>query len=147
MNDTEPGPGPGPEPAADDRTPAPTTRRSAGEQVVRDMFGEAFLRDEIVTRATAEGPRAALTRFTLEHVFGDVWSRPGLDRRSRSLVTLGILMAQGHQWELENHIVGGLANGLKPEEILEAVLHAIPYVGYPTGGQAMATATRTLSET
>ncbi|HEY8987186.1 MAG TPA: carboxymuconolactone decarboxylase family protein, partial [Streptomyces sp.] len=65
----------------------------------------------------------------------------------RSLVTLGILMAQGHQWELENHITGGLANGLTPEEILEAVLHAFPYVGYPAGGQAMATATRTLAET
>jgi len=134
MNDTEP-------------ASEPPPRRAAGEQVVRDMFGEEFLRDVIAARAGAEGPTAALTRFTLEHVFGDVWSRPGLDRRSRSLVTLGILMAQGHQWELENHITGGLANGLTPEEILEAVLHAVPYVGYPTGGQAMATATRALSET
>ncbi|WP_425826700.1 carboxymuconolactone decarboxylase family protein [Streptomyces fractus] len=124
-----------------------TDRRAAGEQVVREMFGEEFLQDNMVAQGQGEGPAADMARFALEQCFGDIWARPGLDRRSRSLVTLGVLVAQGHQWEVRNHVLGGLANGLTPEEILEAVVQTIPYVGLPAAGQAMGSATRAIAET
>ncbi|MFI6792033.1 carboxymuconolactone decarboxylase family protein [Nonomuraea sp. NPDC050383] len=121
-------------------------RRAAGEQVVREMFGERFLTENMTAAADGDGPGAVTARLALEQCFGEIWARPGLDRRSRSLVTLGVLMAQGHQWEIRNHVLGGLANGLTPEEIQEAVIHTIPYIGLPAAGQAMASATRALKE-
>jgi 4-carboxymuconolactone decarboxylase len=122
------------------------SRRAAGEQVVRDMFGERFLQENMASIADGDGPMADAARFALEQCYGDVWARPGLDRRSRSLVTLGILMAQGHQWEIRNHVLGALANGIAPQEILEAALHTAPYIGLPAAGQALATVSRALEE-
>jgi alkylhydroperoxidase/carboxymuconolactone decarboxylase family protein YurZ len=55
-------------------------------------------------------------------------------------------MAQGHQWEIRNHVLGGLGNGLTAQEILEAVIQTIPYIGLPAAGQAMSTAARALDE-
>ncbi|MEV1170092.1 carboxymuconolactone decarboxylase family protein [Nonomuraea sp. NPDC049784] len=124
----------------------PNDRRATGEQIVREMFGEEFLQKNMLAAANSEGPGADIARLALEQCFGDVWSRPGLDRRSRSLVTLGVLMAQGHHWEVRNHVLGGLANGLTPSEILEAVLQAVPYIGLPAAGQAMGAAARAIDE-
>ncbi|MBE4734229.1 MULTISPECIES: carboxymuconolactone decarboxylase family protein [Streptomyces] len=124
----------------------PGERRAAGEQIVREMFDETFLRRNMVAPAEGTGPGADMARLALEQCFGGIWSRPGLDRRSRSLVTLGVLMALGHQWEVRNHVLGALANGLTSEEILEAVLQTAPYIGLPAAGQAMTTAARALEE-
>lgn len=122
------------------------TRREAGARVQDEMLGKAFF--DANSQALSGGGEAAVAmgRFALEHVYGDVWGRPGLDRRSRSLVTLGILMAQGLQTQTRNHVVAGLANGLTPDEIFEAVLHTAPYIGYPLAGDAMATAIRAVGE-
>ncbi|WP_338684161.1 carboxymuconolactone decarboxylase family protein [Streptomyces acidiscabies] len=123
----------------------PLDRRATGEQVVREMFGEEFLRQNLASHADGEGPGADLARLALDQCFGEIWSRPGLDRRSRSLVTLGILMAQGHQWEIHNHVLGGLNNGLTAEELLEAVVQAVPYIGLPAAGQAMSSVARAVA--
>ncbi|GAQ54579.1 carboxymuconolactone decarboxylase family protein [Streptomyces acidiscabies] len=123
----------------------PLDRRATGEQVVREMFGEEFLRQNLASHADGEGPGADLARLALDQCFGEIWSRPGLDRRSRSLVTLGILMAQGHQWEIHNHALGGLNNGLTAEELLEAVVQAVPYIGLPAAGQAMSSVARAVA--
>ncbi|MCT9075482.1 carboxymuconolactone decarboxylase family protein [Streptomyces fulvoviolaceus] len=126
-------------------TKGTSVRRLEGEQVVREMLGEGFLRESMAGPADgAPGAGADLARLALEQCYGDIWTRPGLDRRSRSLITLGILMAQGHQAELRNHVVGALGNGLSPEEILEATVHAVPYIGLPAAGHALATAADTL---
>ncbi|MEU9456715.1 carboxymuconolactone decarboxylase family protein [Streptomyces sp. NPDC048277] len=121
-------------------------RQAAGEGVVAEMLGEEFLAANMKAMQAGEGAASSMGRLALEHVFGDIWTRPGLARRDRSLITLGVLMAQGHQTEIGNHVVAGRANGLSPEEILEAVLHTVPYIGYPAAGQAMATATRVLGQ-
>lgn len=126
-------------------TEGSSDRREVGEQVVREIFGERFLRERMADPADGAGIGADVARLALEQCYGDIWTRPGLDRRSRSLITLGILMAQNHPAELRNHIIGALGNGLSPEEILEATVHAIPYVGLPTAGQALAVAADTLA--
>lgn len=119
-----------------------TERRAAGERVVREMFGEAFLHEKL------SGPADSgidLARLALEQCYGDIWTRPGLDRRGRSLVTLGILIAQGHPDELRNHVLGALGNGLTPEEILETTVQAVPYLGLPAAGQALSVVAETLA--
>lgn len=122
------------------------SRRAAGEQVVREMLGEEFLQNSMASVADGDGPLADTARFALEQCYGDIWTRPGLDRRSRSLVTLGVLIAQGHTQEISNHVRGCLANGLSSDEILEAVIQTIPYVGLPAAGQAMFTTLKAVDE-
>lgn len=113
-------------------------RRERGAQVVRDMFGQEFLDRTMSGLAEGEDAFAEMARFALEQCYGDVWTRPGLSPRERSLVTLGILIGAGHHAELGNHVLGAHGNGLTKDEVAEAALHATPYVGMPAAGQAMA---------
>jgi 4-carboxymuconolactone decarboxylase len=112
-------------------------RREDGAQIVRRMFGQAFLDRTMGGGSQGEGAPAAMAGFALEHCYGDVWTRPGLSLRERSLVTLGILVAAGHPDELANHVLGARGNGLTREELAELALHSAPYVGFPAAGQAM----------
>ncbi|WP_174518150.1 carboxymuconolactone decarboxylase family protein, partial [Mycobacteroides abscessus] len=79
--------------------------------------------------------------------YGDIWARPGLSRRDRSLLTLGLLIAAGYQDEIANHTRGALSNGITPSELTEAALHAAPYIGLPAAGHAMSTITATCRST
>lgn len=124
--------------------PTQDDRRKAGVDVIRTMFGRYLGDDQPPIAATPDGPAGDLSRLAVEHCYGEIWSRPGLDLRSRSLVTLGILIASGHPDELRNHIKGALGNGLTPDEVLEAMLHSVAYVGFPAAGKAMAVAIKTL---
>lgn len=114
------------------------SRRDRGAQVVREVFGEQFLERTMGAVGPDDGSApAAMARLALEQCYGDIWSRPGLGRRERSLVTLGILIAEGHLGELANHVSGARGNGITREELTEVALHAVPYVGFPAAGQAM----------
>ena len=77
-----------------------------------------------------------LGELTLDHVFGSLWTRPGLDRRSRSLVTLGALIALRASEELKFHFPIALRNGLTVEEIEEVVYHMAGYAGFPAASSA-----------
>ena len=74
--------------------------------------------------------------LSIDHVFGDLWTRPGLDRRSRSLVTLGALIALRADDELKFHFQIALRNGLTIEEIEEVIYHMAGYAGYPAAATA-----------
>ncbi|HWS91306.1 MAG TPA: carboxymuconolactone decarboxylase family protein [Mycobacterium sp.] len=74
--------------------------------------------------------------LSIGHVFGDLWTRPGLDRRSRSLVTLGALIALRATDELKFHFQIALRNGLTIEEIEEVIYHMAGYAGYPAAATA-----------
>jgi len=78
-------------------------------------------------------------------VYGEIWERPGLSKRDRSLITVAVLQALVRD-ELELHIPRGLENGLTPEEISEIILHVTFYAGWPTGVQASLTAAETFGE-
>src|SRR6516162_10387518 len=74
--------------------------------------------------------------MSVDHAFGALWTRPGLDRRSRSLVTLGALIALRAGDELKYHVPIALRNGLTVEEIEEVIYHMAGYVGYPAAATA-----------
>ena len=94
--------------------------------------------DEFVANALA-----GVTDFTRpiqEHItakaWGDVWQRPGLDLKTRSLITVAMLTALGKQHELKGHLRGALNNGATPAELQEVLLHAAVYCGVPTAVEA-----------
>lgn len=76
--------------------------------------------------------------LSIDHVFGSLWTRPGLDRRSRSLVTLGVLIALRAEEELKFHFPIALRNGLTVEELEEVVYHVTAYAGFPAANTARA---------
>ena len=84
------------------------------------------------------------TRPIQEHItakaWGDVWQRPGLDLKTRSLITVAMLTAMGKQSELRGHLRGALNNGATPQELQEVLLHAAIYCGVPTAVEAFRTA-------
>jgi len=82
------------------------------------------------------GISGAMTGFAADFAFGSIWARDGLERAKRSLVVIGVLIAQRQTAELKNHFRIGLANGLAPREIEEAVIQSLPYVGFPAAAGA-----------
>jgi len=87
-----------------------------------------------------------LQELTTEIGWGVFWSREGLTRKQRSLLNLGILAALNRHHELAVHVKGAINNGLTKEEIREALIHVIPYAGFPAGIDAFRTAKRVLDE-
>ncbi|GAB1192747.1 hypothetical protein APSETT444_001943 [Aspergillus pseudonomiae] len=81
-----------------------------------------------------------------EYAWGNVWQRPGLDRKQRSLLTIGIIIAQKAWLELALHTRGAINNGVSELEIREAVLHSTVYCGTPAGVEAMMVTERTINE-
>ncbi|MDO9293044.1 MAG: 4-carboxymuconolactone decarboxylase [Hydrogenophaga sp.] len=103
----------------------------------REVMGDAF-----VDRALAG--TTPFTQPIQDHIsraaWGDVWQRDGLDRKTRSLVTVAMLTALGKQHELKGHVRGALNNGASVQEIQEVLLHAAIYCGIPTSVEAFRTA-------
>ena len=85
-----------------------------------------------------------MQEFITRNAWGNVWQRPGLDLKTRSLITVAMLTAQGKQQELKAHIRGALTNGATPEEIRELMLHATVYCGFPTAIDAFRAATEVI---
>ena len=102
----------------------------------------AVLGDEWVDRAQAK--RNSFTTefqdFITRYAWGEVWSRPGLDRRSRSLMTLAMMIALGRWEEFRLHVRAALNNGLSVDEIKEVILHSAIYTGMPAANSAFAEA-------
>jgi 4-carboxymuconolactone decarboxylase len=114
-----------------------------GMAVRRQVLGDAH-----VDRATAAATpfTAPFQELITSYAWGEVWSRPGLDRRTRSCVTLGVLVALRCEEELALHVRAALRNGLTPEEIREVLLHTTVYAGVPAANTAFAIAQRVLRE-
>src|SRR5919199_5754486 len=114
-----------------------------GGRIRREVLG-----DEHVDHAQAAS--SPLTEpfqdFITRYAWGDVWARPGLDRRTRSAITLAALVAVRAEGELELHVRGALRNGLTPQEIAEVLLHTAVYAGVPAANAAFAVARRVLEE-
>lgn len=96
---------------------------------------------EFVERALAGASDYTLPmqEFITRNAWGNVWQRPGLDLRSRSLITVAMLAAMGKQHELKGHVRGALNNGVTADELREVMLHASIYCGLPTAIEAFRT--------
>lgn len=114
-----------------------------GMRVRREVLG-----DDHVDRAAA-----GTTDFTRDfqelitsYAWGEIWTRPGLDRRSRSMITLTALVARGHHEELAMHVRAALRNGLTVDEIKEVLLQSAIYCGVPDANTAFRIAQQVLAE-
>ena len=114
-----------------------------GLRLRHEMFGRAGAEDRWEQATDFNRP---LEEFVTRHCFGETWSRPGLDRKTRSLVTLAILTALVRPNQLRGHVRGALANCATPEEIREVLLHTVDYAGIPAGVEAFAAAAEVLKE-
>jgi 4-carboxymuconolactone decarboxylase len=129
---------------------------SEGNGVVRaDKRYELGLaiRKEVLGEAHVERSMAAVSEFSRpiqEYVtascWGDVWGRPGLDRRTRSLLNIAMLTALGRNHELGVHVRGAITNGATEEEIQEALLQTAAYCGVPAALESFRVAERVLGE-
>jgi len=108
----------------------------------------AVLGDEHVDRAVASTTSFTepFQDFITRYAWGDIWSRPGLSRAERSMITLAMLAALQHENELAMHVRAALRNGLTPEQIQEVLLQVAVYAGVPAANRAFAVAQRVLSE-
>ncbi|AVZ40715.1 MULTISPECIES: carboxymuconolactone decarboxylase family protein [unclassified Dietzia] len=111
--------------------------RARGFAIRREVMGDDFV-DRAMGRAEGTASEA-IQHVVTENVWGNIWSRPGLGRRDRSLLNIGMLVALRANAELAGHVRGGLTNGLTREEITEAVIHASGYCGAPAALSAMKT--------
>jgi len=118
-------------------------QREQGRKVRREVLGDAHVdRAEAGKNEFTEDFQDFITRYA----WGDVWSRPGLDRRSRSVATLAALVALGAENEIPLHVRAALRNGLTPDEIKEVILHTAIYAGVPRANSAFAIAQQVLAE-
>ena len=108
----------------------------------------AVLGDEYVDAALArqDGFTAPFQEFITRYAWGEVWTRPGLDRRTRSCLTVALLATLGHHRELAVHLHGALRNGVTPDELREVLIHTAIYAGVPAAHSAFAVAQEILAE-
>lgn len=126
-----------------DHSPTDHDRYEAGMKVRREV-----LSDDHVDRASAAA--TPLTHdfqdFITRTAWGDIWSRPGLDRRSRSIAVLTSLIAHGHHAELAMHVKAARRNGLTVDEIKEVILQSAIYSGVPAANAAFEVASHALAD-
>ena len=115
--------------------------RARGMETRRAVLGDDHV-DRAIERTTpfTDAFQDLITRYA----WGEIWSRPGLDRRTRSCITLTALVATGREHELEMHVRAALRNGLTPDEIGEVLLQCAVYCGVPAANGAFAIAQRVI---
>jgi 4-carboxymuconolactone decarboxylase len=113
------------------------------DELPKDYDRGLAMRKRVMGEAFVERAFSGLTPFTApmqqyitRNAWGDVWQRPGLDLKTRSLITVAMLTAMGKHNELKGHVRGALNNGATPEELQEVLLHASIYCGIPTAVEA-----------
>lgn len=118
-------------------------RFTAGRATRTEVLGEAH-----VARSDAGKTEfnADFIQFITESAWGSVWSRPGLTRRERSMITIALLAAQGHYEEVAMHVRATANTGASAEDIKEALLHVAVYAGVPAANQAFKVASQALDE-
>ncbi|MEP6952468.1 MAG: 4-carboxymuconolactone decarboxylase [Solirubrobacteraceae bacterium] len=116
---------------------------SEGERIRREVLGDAHV-DAALARTTDF--TAPFQDFITRYAWGEVWGREGLDRRTRSAITLAALVALGREGELALHVRGARNNGMTADEIGEVILHTAVYAGVPASNAALAVAQRVLDE-
>lgn len=128
---------------AAERAAAASVTRERGMRVRRAVLGDAHV-DRAIAATTTE--TAAFQDFATRTAWGDIWARPGLSRRDRSIATLASLTTGGHANEIAMHVRAALRNGLTRDEIAEVLLHTALYAGLPASNEAHAIAREVFAE-
>ncbi len=118
-------------------------RREAGTAIRREMFGDEYV-DAMERKRTPFN--SDFRDFLAGTVYGTIWSRPALDRRTRSCITVAMLVALGHYEELPLHVRGALKNGVTRDELREVLLQTAVYAGVPAANTAFAVAGEALKD-
>jgi 4-carboxymuconolactone decarboxylase len=113
------------------------TRYGEGLRVRREVLGDAHVERSLARATSFDAP---FQQFITETAWGTLWAGDGLDRRTRSLVTIAILAALGRHEELALHLRATANTGATPEEVREALLHVAVYAGVPAANSAIALA-------
>lgn len=116
-----------------------------GLQVRREVLGAEYV-DRSLAAAAQDGFTAPLQRLVTEYCWGAVWSRDGLDRRTRSFLNLAMITALNRPHELRLHVRGALNNGVTEDEIREVLLQAAIYCGVPAALDAFRVAREVIAE-
>ncbi len=114
-----------------------------GMQIRREMFGPAGAEERVAAATPFTRP---LEDVVTRYCFGETWGRPGLDLKTRSMITLAALTAMVRPNQLKVHVRGALKNGVTPEEIREILLHTAVYAGIPAGVEAFGAAAEVLDK-
>ena len=114
-----------------------------GLRMRKQVMGDAFVEKAF---ANADDFSAPLQEFVTRNAWGTVWNRPGLDLKTRSMITLSMLTALGRSHEIKGHVRGAINNGVTIEEIREVLLHATVYCGVPLAIDAFRAAQEVLAE-
>jgi 4-carboxymuconolactone decarboxylase len=126
-----------------DRPKDEQERYEAGLTVRRAVLGDAYVDQSLAHLTPFNAP---FQDFITRYAWGEIWARPGLDRRTRSCITLAALVALGREHEVAMHVRAALGNGLTPDEIKEVLLHTAVYAGVPAANSAFAIAQQVLAE-
>jgi 4-carboxymuconolactone decarboxylase len=114
-----------------------------GMRVRREVLGDAHVDRAIANTTDFTAP---FQEFITRYAWGGVWTRDGLDRRTRSVITLSVLTALGRENEIAMHVRAALTNGLTQEEIGEILIHTAIYAGVPASNAAFAIAQKVFAE-
>ncbi|QYJ91141.1 4-carboxymuconolactone decarboxylase [Shewanella halotolerans] len=114
-----------------------------GLAIRREVMGDEFVDRALSSASDFTQP---LQELVTRNAWGEVWAREGLDRRTRSLITIATLAALKASTELKGHVRGALRNGCTVEEIQEVLLHSTVYCGMPAGVEAFRAANEVISE-
>lgn len=114
-----------------------------GLKIRREVLGAEFVDNAI---ASADDFNRPLQEIVTQYCWGEIWGRPGLDRRTRSIINLAMISALNRQHEVKMHVKGALNNGLTKEEIREVFLQVAIYCGVPAGVDSFRTAKEVFQE-
>ena len=127
----------------EERQATDTERHAQGMRVRREVLGDAHV--DRAVKNTTEFTKP-FQDFITRYAWGEIWARPGLTRKERSIVTLTVLAAMQHEGELAMHVKAALRNGLTEEQIAEVLLQTGLYAGVPVANRAFAAASRAINE-
>lgn len=115
--------------------------KEVGRQIMNELMGDGYVEGKDKKRNSFN---SVLNDYSEEVCFGRVWSRPGIDRKLRSILNIAMLTALNRPNQMRNHIEGAINNGCTAEEIREILLHAAVYCGLPAAGDAFKVAEEVL---
>lgn len=114
-----------------------------GLKIRREVLGAEFVDNAI---ASADDFNRPLQEIVTQYCWGEIWGRPGLDKRTRSIINLAMISALNRQHEVKMHVKGAINNGLTKDEIREVLLQVAIYCGVPAGVDSFRTAKEAFKE-